>query len=140
MVKKRGLEKEFEIDSCGTAGYHIGEEPDERRVLLYTFPTQRGVRTHACHADRPVDLPELSRYVGSTAFLSITKLVSYRYVLWSLPIISGAGRANLDYFRIRKSRFSAFRLRQIRLHPCDGLVGKLEEHPEDSAEGFESER
>ncbi|GAA5894813.1 tyrosine protein phosphatase LTP1 [Sporobolomyces salmoneus] len=32
VVKKRGLEKEFQVDSCGTAGYHIGEEPDERTV------------------------------------------------------------------------------------------------------------
>ncbi|GAA5873485.1 hypothetical protein JCM16303_001140 [Sporobolomyces ruberrimus] len=35
VVKKRGLEAEFEvIDSCGTAGYHIGEEPDERTVAV----------------------------------------------------------------------------------------------------------
>ncbi|GAA5966020.1 hypothetical protein JCM3765_006540 [Sporobolomyces pararoseus] len=33
VVKDRGLEQEFEIiESGGTAGYHIGEEPDERTV------------------------------------------------------------------------------------------------------------
>ncbi|GAA5832844.1 hypothetical protein JCM3766R1_007065 [Sporobolomyces carnicolor] len=33
IVKKRGIDQDFDvIDSCGTAGYHIGEEPDERTV------------------------------------------------------------------------------------------------------------
>lgn len=33
IVKKRGIDQDFDvIDSCGTAGYHIGEEPDERSV------------------------------------------------------------------------------------------------------------
>lgn len=30
MVKKQGLEDEFEIDSAGTSNYHIGESPDKR--------------------------------------------------------------------------------------------------------------
>ncbi|GAA6047990.1 hypothetical protein JCM3770_006459 [Rhodotorula araucariae] len=30
MAKKRGYD--IEVDSAGTAGYHIGEEPDERSV------------------------------------------------------------------------------------------------------------
>ncbi|THV05988.1 phosphotyrosine protein phosphatase [Dendrothele bispora CBS 962.96] len=30
VAKKRGIE--IEVDSCGTAGYHVGEEPDERTV------------------------------------------------------------------------------------------------------------
>jgi len=29
-VMERGLEDDFKIDSCGTAAYHIGEQPDER--------------------------------------------------------------------------------------------------------------
>lgn len=29
-VKKVGLEAHFEIDSCGTSAYHIGEQPDPR--------------------------------------------------------------------------------------------------------------
>lgn len=29
-VAERGLEQGFKIDSCGTAAYHIGEQPDER--------------------------------------------------------------------------------------------------------------
>lgn len=29
-VKERGLSSDFEIDSCGTAAYHIGQEPDIR--------------------------------------------------------------------------------------------------------------
>ena len=31
-VEERGLEDSFEIDSCGTVAYHIGELPDERSV------------------------------------------------------------------------------------------------------------
>ena len=30
VAKERGVQ--IEVDSCGTAGYHIGEEPDERLV------------------------------------------------------------------------------------------------------------
>jgi low molecular weight phosphotyrosine protein phosphatase len=29
--KQRGLD--IEVESCGTADYHVGEEPDERQVL-----------------------------------------------------------------------------------------------------------
>ncbi|HET8860915.1 low molecular weight protein-tyrosine-phosphatase [Marivirga sp.] len=29
-IVKLGLEKQFKLDSCGTADYHIGELPDER--------------------------------------------------------------------------------------------------------------
>ncbi|SCV72334.1 BQ2448_3871 [Microbotryum intermedium] len=33
LVQERGLSTSFEkIDSAGTAGYHVGEEPDERTV------------------------------------------------------------------------------------------------------------
>lgn len=28
VARKRGID--LEVDSCGTAGYHVGEEPDER--------------------------------------------------------------------------------------------------------------
>ena len=30
LVKEAGLENEFEIDSAGTAGWHIGKRPDSR--------------------------------------------------------------------------------------------------------------
>ena len=30
LVREAGLEAEFEIDSAGTAGYHVGEPPDRR--------------------------------------------------------------------------------------------------------------
>lgn len=29
-VRDRGLNDDFEVDSCGTADYHIGQEPDAR--------------------------------------------------------------------------------------------------------------
>lgn len=31
-VKKKGLERFFEIDSCGTSNYHIGDQPDSRTL------------------------------------------------------------------------------------------------------------
>ncbi len=30
LVKSRGLESEFEIDSAGTSGWHVGEQADQR--------------------------------------------------------------------------------------------------------------
>ncbi|GAA5850513.1 hypothetical protein JCM5353_004761 [Sporobolomyces roseus] len=33
IVNKRGY-KDFKVDSAGTAGYHIGEEPDERTTAV----------------------------------------------------------------------------------------------------------
>jgi len=31
-IKERGLEDVYEVDSCGTAAYHIGQQPDGRSV------------------------------------------------------------------------------------------------------------
>jgi protein-tyrosine phosphatase len=31
-LKKRGIEHQFEVDSCGTANYHIGDAPDSRSI------------------------------------------------------------------------------------------------------------
>ncbi len=31
-VRKKGLQESIQSDSCGTAGYHIGKNPDERSV------------------------------------------------------------------------------------------------------------
>ncbi|MQA91646.1 MAG: low molecular weight phosphotyrosine protein phosphatase [Gemmatimonas sp.] len=32
LVRQRGLEDRFEIDSAGTSGYHVGDPPDARSV------------------------------------------------------------------------------------------------------------
>ena len=29
-IKKKGLSGHFEVDSCGTSNYHIGDQPDHR--------------------------------------------------------------------------------------------------------------
>ncbi|KDN44690.1 phosphotyrosine protein phosphatases I [Tilletiaria anomala UBC 951] len=35
LVKRNGLESSFgKIDSCGTIGYHVGEEADERTLAV----------------------------------------------------------------------------------------------------------
>lgn len=31
-LKQRGIEDQFEVDSCGTANYHIGDPPDSRTI------------------------------------------------------------------------------------------------------------
>ncbi len=31
-IKKKNLEHLFEVDSCGTSDYHIGEQPDKRTI------------------------------------------------------------------------------------------------------------
>ncbi|MGB0589973.1 MAG: low molecular weight protein-tyrosine-phosphatase [Myxococcota bacterium] len=31
-LARRGLEREFHVDSCGTGGWHVGEPPDPRSV------------------------------------------------------------------------------------------------------------
>ncbi len=34
LVSKRGLAKNIEVDSCGTAAYHAGERPDRRTMAV----------------------------------------------------------------------------------------------------------
>jgi protein-tyrosine phosphatase len=34
MVNERGLDDRFTIDSCGTGGWHVGNPPDPRSVLV----------------------------------------------------------------------------------------------------------
>lgn len=37
IAKERGID--IEVDSCGTGGYHVGEEPDERSIHTnHRFP------------------------------------------------------------------------------------------------------
>ncbi len=31
-IRKNGLEKEFQSDSCGTGNYHVGDWPDDRSI------------------------------------------------------------------------------------------------------------
>jgi len=39
MIKSENLD--WEVDSCGTSGYHDGELPDSRSLLLnYSFPDE----------------------------------------------------------------------------------------------------
>ena len=58
LVKKRGFEKQFEIDSAGTHGYHIGNPPDRR--------TQQAARARNIQMDalrsRKVELDDFSRF------------------------------------------------------------------------------
>ncbi|KAL7753706.1 Low molecular weight phosphotyrosine protein phosphatase [Sorochytrium milnesiophthora] len=56
MVQERGL-MDFEIDSAGTAGYHTGEQPDDRSVATCQ---KHGVSVN--HRARQVTAADFSHY------------------------------------------------------------------------------
>ncbi|GKT11182.1 MAG: protein-tyrosine phosphatase [Thiomicrorhabdus sp.] len=58
MVREAGLEAEIEIDSAGTAAFHIGKSPDERSTLV---AKQRGIEMADLRA-RQVDLGDFYQY------------------------------------------------------------------------------
>jgi len=41
IAQKRGIV--IEVDSCGTGGYHVGEEPDERYPKIYSTTIEHGL-------------------------------------------------------------------------------------------------
>ena len=41
IAQKRGID--IEVDSCGTGGYHVGEEPDERYPKIYSTNIEHGL-------------------------------------------------------------------------------------------------
>ena len=47
LIKEKGLEDQFVVDSAGTAGYHVGEVPDERAVRALKH---RGIDISDYHA------------------------------------------------------------------------------------------
>ncbi|EJD55418.1 phosphotyrosine protein phosphatase [Auricularia subglabra TFB-10046 SS5] len=55
IAKERGVD--VEVDSCGTAGYHIGEEPDERTVATCK---KHGVRVD--HLARQIDRSDFKAF------------------------------------------------------------------------------
>jgi len=60
VAHKRGVE--ITVDSCGTAGYHVGEEPDERTVAV--------CKKH----DVPID--SLARQVKTSDFIQFTHILA----------------------------------------------------------------
>lgn len=54
LLKERGLDAHFEVDSAGTAGYHIGERPDHRMLTT--------AQTHG------VELPSNARQFNAADF------------------------------------------------------------------------
>jgi len=61
VVRKRGLEESFEIDSAGTIGYHAGERADSR------------MRRHA--SQRGYDLTSISRKLTQQDYLSFDYII-----------------------------------------------------------------
>lgn len=57
VVGHHGASARFEIDSAGTAGYHVGEQPDRR---MRVHARQRGIALdHSC---RRVDVEDFDRF------------------------------------------------------------------------------
>ncbi|KAF9527805.1 phosphotyrosine protein phosphatase I superfamily [Crepidotus variabilis] len=60
VAKKRGIN--VEVDSAGTAGYHVGEEPDERTVAV-------------CRKNK-VPIDSLARQVATSDFINFTYILA----------------------------------------------------------------
>ncbi|TFK36855.1 phosphotyrosine protein phosphatase I superfamily [Crucibulum laeve] len=60
VAKKRGVD--IVVDSCGTAGYHVGEEPDERTVSV--------CKKHG------VPINSLARQVATSDFTNFTHILA----------------------------------------------------------------
>ncbi len=58
LVKEAGLEEVIEIDSAGTAAFHVGKAPDTRSIQL---AKQRGIEMADLRA-RQVDLGDFYQY------------------------------------------------------------------------------
>jgi len=56
-LKKKNLENYFEVDSCGTSNYHIGDRPDARTI---TNATKNGVTID--HCGRQLTVKDLQYY------------------------------------------------------------------------------
>lgn len=56
-LKKKGLEQFFEVDSCGTSNYHIGDQPDSRTIAN---ARKNGVTIDHCGRQFTVD--DLKRF------------------------------------------------------------------------------
>jgi protein-tyrosine-phosphatase len=69
-AKKRGLN--IVVDSCGTAGYHIGEDPDDVSVSSLLGIGEAYSLFPAVSAAR---LPERSRFIGFCRTISTCKKV-----------------------------------------------------------------
>ena len=57
LVRERGVEDRFEIDSAGTSGYHAGDPPDPRSVAT---ARARGIEVAGC--SRPLDGRDLHEF------------------------------------------------------------------------------
>jgi len=62
LVEEKGLEKDFEIDSAGTSGYHQGDLPDSR---MRAHASKRGYNlTHRSRRVRTEDFYDFDLIIG----------------------------------------------------------------------------
>jgi protein-tyrosine phosphatase len=73
-IKEHGLEDKFQVNSCGTANYHIGEPPDQRTVKN---AAKNGITIH--HLGRQLTASDLREFdmilpMDSSNYLSVREL------------------------------------------------------------------
>jgi protein-tyrosine phosphatase len=73
-IKERGWENKFQINSCGTANYHIGEPPDHRTIKN---AAKNGITIH--HLGRQLTASDLNEFdmilaMDRSNYLNIQKL------------------------------------------------------------------
>ncbi|PPQ63009.1 hypothetical protein CVT24_006115 [Panaeolus cyanescens] len=83
VAKQRGID--LEVDSAGTAGYHVGEEPDERfRTMLLIAPLKcitHEIRIEldshfALAVQHNVPIDSLARQVSTSDFVKFTHILA----------------------------------------------------------------
>lgn len=65
IVKEAGTESRWEIDSAGTGGWHVGEQPDRR---MRVHASRRGIYLdHSCRQVRPSDFDDFDLIIPMDA-------------------------------------------------------------------------
>ena len=65
IVKEKGAEDRWVIDSAGTGGWHVGELPDKR---MRVHARQRGIELdHHCRQVKPADFDRFDLIIGMDA-------------------------------------------------------------------------
>jgi protein-tyrosine phosphatase len=111
LVRERGVESEFEIDSAGTSGYHAGDRPDTRSVAT---ARARGVRVE-----------------GQSRQIARGDLERFDYVI----VMDAENLASVERMRARVG--GAARVHLLREWDPDGQGGNVPDPYYGGARGFE---
>jgi protein-tyrosine phosphatase len=111
LVQRRGLEDRFEIDSAGTAAYHVGDPPDSRSVAT---ARARGIMVEG-----------IGRQLGAE------DLDRFHYVI----VMDGANRTSVE--RMQRRSGGAARIHLLREWDPEGKGGDVPDPYYGGARGFD---